>query len=162
MSFKQLEKRAATEDSDAQCCLGYLLQKGESAELGQDVDRAMELYSHSADTGNNAIAMFNLALLFSKRGDMAMALEYLTKASLAGSDEALCSLGVLLLDGQPGVEIDESKALECFLKSADAGNVRACNNVGVLFASGRGGVKQVRPIECAYFCNILKVKLTLL
>ena len=89
---------------------------------------------------DNAIAMFNLGLLYANGRGMAQdyirAREWYEKAAAKDYTSAMVNLGVLYANGQ-GVTQDYAKAREWYEKAAKD-NAIAMLNLGVLYVNGQG------------------------
>jgi TPR repeat protein len=61
-------------------------------------------------------------------------------AALTGDADAMNRLGLMYLNGEGGLNKDETSAVQWFMRAAEAGSAIAMNNLGAMYVSGRGGL----------------------
>ncbi len=117
-----LQKATELGNAEAQCNLGYYYEKGVG--LDKDIDKAIELYSLSANQGNSD-AQLVLALYYengdSVPKDIDKAIELFTLSANQGNSDAQLVLAFHYETGN-GVPKDIDKAIELFTLSANQGN----------------------------------------
>lgn len=84
------------------------------------------------------------------RHDPTGALDWMTRAAEAGSDEAQFDLARIYEQGL-GVEVDEARALELYRASADQNNPRALNDLGFMYYQGGLGLERDVVRALSYF-----------
>lgn len=94
-----------------------------------------------ASSDPDAEAWLGVVLL--DRGRTQEALQLLQHASDAGSAEGSHRLGLLFIQGAPGVPRNDARARELFERAAAAGHIKAQINVGTLCFRGQGGPRDL-------------------
>lgn len=103
---------------------GILLDEG--INCAQDVNKAIEYFTMSAEKGNDS-AMNKLGVAY--QTGKGKPVDYYEAAAEKGNCEAYYNLGIMYRLGQ-GVPIDLKKSFDYFKKSADLGHAAAMNNLG--------------------------------
>lgn len=129
-----MQKYVVDDDPNKQVFLGNMYYFGDGISVGQDYDKAFELYEKAAQQGN-AEAQHNLGAMYysgeSVHQDYIKARQWLEKAANQNYADAQFSLGVIYQDGE-GVRQDMTIAKEWFSKSCDNGNEEACESYQLL------------------------------
>ena len=116
------------------------LQKGYDAYDKEDYEKALQLWTKSAEKGN-AEAQYRLGRLYDRgegtEENPVLALEWYTKAAEQGVEEAQTNLGALYDLGR-GTEENDIAAAKWFAAAAKQGNMVAQYNLAVMLDNGEG------------------------
>ena len=126
------DSASETEASGGACCwsaywLAECYARGVDEEghgVERDEARALELYTHAAETDENGKAMeglhyvYRFGLLQGQAVDHARAVSWLRKSAASGYCDACCRLGGVLQRGELGVDVDLKEALRYYEKAA--------------------------------------------
>ena len=101
------------------CRLAYCYRCGRGVE--RDEARALELYTHGAETDENGVAMCNLFDVYrygwlGQAVDHARAVSLLRRSADSGYADACRELGYILERGELGVDVNLKEALRCYEK----------------------------------------------
>ena len=140
---KWLSNAADKGIASAKCALGTRYFEGDFGE--KDVSKAIEWWEKAAkhEDGGDSTAMLNLGKTYRDGDDgveknLDKAVEWLTKASDAGNEDAACELGAGYYRGDFG-KPDMTMALKWMQKAAKLGDATAMNIVGMMYRDGDVG-----------------------
>ena len=99
--------------------LALTYQYGHGVEI--DEARALELYTHAAETDENVVAMYNLYKVYcyeelGQAKDNARATTWIRRSADSGYSCACLFLGLILEHGRHGVDVNLKEALRCYEK----------------------------------------------
>lgn len=138
------EKAAAAGIPEGNFALGICYEVG----VGNpgDMEKAMAAFERAAEKGM-APAMHKLASLYISGEripqDTEKGFSWLHRAAEAGLPDAHNIMGVILLRGLLGHEIDEKKAMDSFKKAAEGGHLGAIRNISIICFNGIDGRKSL-------------------
>lgn len=139
LALQFYEKAAQLESDDGITRVGIMYRFGYGLDK-PDNDRALELFTKAAKSGN-AAAQCSMgecyALGIGVEIDLPKALEYLQESSDKGFSQALYLLGFHYYNGE-GVEKNYTKAFELYLKAADQNHADAQFSLGIMYKHGIG------------------------
>ena len=138
-----LKKSADAKNLSACCELAGLYEEGRGG-VGQDLNKAFELYKTAAEGGDGEGALKLGRAYLAGSGVEASrdeALSWLEKADELGNREASWILGVAYYDGFAGN--DYKKAFAYLNKSAEAGSEKGAYFLATMYESGKGVEKDI-------------------
>ena len=122
------DSASETEASGGACCWSaYYLARfyGEAYKVQTDYPRALELYTHAAETDENGRAMYRLYEVY-RHGQLgqdedqwARAVSWVRRSADSGHFYACDKLGWILEHGQLGVDVNLKEALRCYEKDVE-------------------------------------------
>jgi len=146
--FELMLKAANQDHLPAVFGVAYLYHVGMGT--AKDLSKAIEWFRKAAQK-DHAISQFNLGKLLIAEAtplqpgmqDLAAqhqaGLEWLRKAAAQGLNEANTTYGIILMNGDVGLDRDPATAARTYLiPAADAGDTEAMNALGTLYQRGNG------------------------
>lgn len=126
--------------------------------LEQDVQKAIEWYTHGAQGGNKdcmceLAKIYHFGILAPK--DTQKARGYMVRAANAGSDSAVLMLAWAYFIGE-GVEKDDARAYKLYLRAARRENAEACYWVGLCHRRGYGVQKDSAAAAQWWFTGAMR------
>lgn len=158
--FELMLKAANQDHLPSFAGVGYLYNVGMGT--AKDLAKAIGWFRKAAERGH-AISQFNLAkLLIAEETplqpgvpDLAAqhqeGLEWLRKAAAQGQGDAKTTYGIILMNGDMGLQRDPAAAAkEYLIPAADSGNTEAMNALGTLYQRGNGVARDQAAAEVLF------------